>query len=123
MEGWSICGANDIGHCGKRRGGLQARRKVGEWGRAFSGSRNKQEAMRVTFEALKKDSASIEELLSGSPLGEGWTPKKTRSSRSGSTFSRCRIQRDFEILRIAVWSGAVNTDELNSDGSRRNRRR
>jgi hypothetical protein len=81
--------ANDIRPLRETTGLAQAAEKVGGMGTGLFGFENQQEAMRVTFEALKKDSASIEELLSGSALG-----------------GRLDTEEDKKFKRLCAWGKA-----------------
>jgi hypothetical protein len=106
--------ANDIRPLRETAGLAQAAEKVGGMGTGLFGFENQQEAMRVTFEALKKDSASIEELLSGSPLGGRLDTEEDKKFKEWFDFSLLpNFSEISKYFGIAVWSGAVNTDGLN----------
>lgn len=106
--------ANDIRPLRESAGLSQAAEKVGGMGTGLFGFENQQEAMRVTFEALKKESASIEKLLSGSPLGGRLDTEEDKKFKEWFDFSLLpNFDRISKYFGIAVWSGAVNTDGLN----------
>ena len=106
--------ANDIRPLRESAGLAQAAEKVGGMGTGLFGFENQQEAMRVTFEALKKESASIEKLLSGSPLGGRLDTEEDKKFKDWFDFSLLpNFDRISKYFGIAVWSGAVNTDGLN----------
>jgi hypothetical protein len=105
--------ANDIRPLRETTGLAQAAEKVGGMGTGLFGFENQQEAMRVTFEALKKDSASIEELLSGSALGGRLDTEEDKKFKEWFDFSLLpNFDQISKYFGIAVWSGAVNTDGL-----------
>ena len=106
--------ANDIRPLRESAGLAQAAEKVGGMGTGLFGVENQQEAMRVTFEALKKESASIEELLSGSPLGGRLDTEEDKKFKEWFDFSLLpNYDQISKYFGIAVWSGAVNTEGLN----------
>ncbi len=105
--------ANDIRPLRETTGLAQAAEKVGGMGTGLFGFENQQEAMRVTFEALKKESASIEELLSGSALGGRLDTEEDKKFKEWFDFSLLpEFGQISKYFGFAVWSGAVNTDGL-----------
>jgi hypothetical protein len=105
--------ANDIRPLRESAGLAQAAEKVGGMGTGLFGFENQQESMRVTFEALKKDSASIEELLSGSPLGARLDTAEEKKFKDWFDLSLLpNFDQVSKYFGIAVWSGAVSTDGL-----------
>jgi hypothetical protein len=105
--------ANDIRPLREATGLAQAAEKVGGMGTGLFGFENQQEAMRVTFEALKKETASIEELLSGSPLGGRLDTEEDKKFKEWFDFTLLpNFNQISKYFGMAVWSGAVNTDGL-----------
>ena len=89
----------------------QAAEKVGGMGTGLFGFENQQESMRVMFEALKKDSVSIEDLLSGSQLGKQLDTEEDKKFKDWFDLSLLpSFDQVSKYFGIAVWSGAVNTD-------------
>jgi hypothetical protein len=105
--------ANDIRPLRETTGLAQAAEKVGGMGTGLFGFENQQEAMRVTFEALKKETASIEQLLSGSPLGGRLDTEEDKKFKEWFDFTLLpNFNQISKYFGLAVWSGAVNTDGL-----------
>jgi len=91
----------------------QAAEKVGGMGTGLFGFENQQESMRVLFEALKKDSASIDDLLSGSTLGKQLDTEEDKKFKDWFDLSLLpTFDQVSKYFGIAVWSGAVNSDGL-----------
>jgi hypothetical protein len=88
-----------------------AAEKVGGMGTGLFGFENQQESMRVKFEALKKQSISIDDLLSRSRIGGRLVADQQKKLKDLSDSS---LLPDFDqvakYFHIAVWSGAVTTD-------------
>ncbi|HMJ65070.1 MAG TPA: hypothetical protein VK615_06945, partial [Candidatus Binatia bacterium] len=91
----------------------QAAEKTGGMGTGLFGFENQQESMRVKFEALKKQSISIDDLLSHSRIGGKLVTDQQKKLKDWSDSS---LLPDFDqvakYFHIAVWSGAVTTDGI-----------
>jgi hypothetical protein len=91
----------------------QAAEKVGGMTTGLFGFENQQESMRVVFEALKKDAASIDDLLSGSRLAGKLASDEDKKFKEWFDFSLLpEFDRVAKYFHIAVWSGAVTTDGI-----------
>lgn len=90
-----------------------AAEKVGGMGTGLFGFENQQESMRVMFEALKKDAASIDDLLSGSRLAGKLAGNEDKKFKAWFDFSLLpEFDRVAKYFHIAVWSGSVTTDGI-----------
>jgi hypothetical protein len=91
----------------------QAAEKVGGMATGLFGFENQQESMRVIFEALKKDAASIDDLLSGSRLAGKLAGDEDKKFKEWFDFSLLpEFDRIAKYFHIAVWSGAVTTEGI-----------
>jgi hypothetical protein len=91
----------------------QAAEKVGGMATGLFGFENQQESMRVLFEAVKKDAASIDDLLSGSRLAGKLASDEDKKFKDWFDFSLLpEFDRVAKYFYIAVWSGAVTTDGI-----------
>ena len=91
----------------------QAAEKVGGMGTGLFGFENQQESMRVTFEALKKEAASIDDLLSGSRIAGKLAGDEDKKFKGWFDFSLLpEFDRVAKYFHIAVWSGSVTTDGI-----------
>jgi hypothetical protein len=91
----------------------QASEKVGGMGTGLFGFENQQESMRVTFEALKKEAASIDDLLSGSRIAGKLAGDEDKKFKGWFDFSLLpEFDRVAKYFHIAVWSGSVTTEGI-----------
>ena len=91
----------------------QAAEKVGGMGTGLFGFENQQESMRVTFEALKKEAASIDDLLSSSRLAGKLAGDEDKKFKGWFDFSLLpEFDRVSKYFHIAVWSGSVSTEGI-----------
>jgi hypothetical protein len=91
----------------------QAAEKVGGMATGLFGFENQQESMRVLFEALRKDAASIDDLLSGSRIAGKLAGDEDKKFKQWFDFSLLpEFDRVSKYFHIAVWSGAVTTDGI-----------
>jgi hypothetical protein len=105
--------ANEARALRETTGLAQAAEQVGGMGTGLFGFENQQESMRVLFEALKKDTASIEDLLSGSQFGRQLDTDEDKKFKEWFDLSLLpNFDKVSKYFGIAVWSGAVSTDGL-----------
>jgi hypothetical protein len=91
----------------------QAAEKVGGMTTGLFGFENQQESMRVLFEALKKDAASIDDLLSSSRLAGKLATDEDKKFKEWFNFSLLPdFDRVSKYFYIAVWSAAVTTEGI-----------
>ena len=103
--------ANDARALRETPGLSQAAEKVGGMGTGLFGFESQKDSMRATFEALKKDSASIEDLLSGSRLAGRLDTEEDKKFKDWFDFSLLpNFDPIAKYFHIAVWSGAVTTE-------------
>jgi hypothetical protein len=90
-----------------------AAEKVGGMSTGLFGFENQQESMRVLFEALKKNAASIDDLLSGSRIAGKLAGDEDKKFKAWFDFSLLpEFDRVSKYFHIAVWSGGVTTDGI-----------
>lgn len=88
-----------------------AAERVGGMGTGLFGFENQKESMRAVFEALKKDSASIEDLLSGSRLGGRLNTEEDKKFKGWFDFALLpNYDQVSKYFHVVVWSGAVTSD-------------
>ncbi|MCI0746058.1 MAG: hypothetical protein L0Y58_11690 [Verrucomicrobia subdivision 3 bacterium] len=94
-------------------GFAQAAEKVGGTGTGLFGFENQAENWRVMFEALKKESASIEDLISGSRLAGKLDTEEDKKFKEWFDFS---LLPDFDQVAkyfyYTVFAGTVTTDAM-----------
>jgi hypothetical protein len=105
--------ANETRSLAETPGLTQAAERVGGMGTGLFGFENQQESMRVRFEALKKQSVSIDELLSHSRLGGKLVSDGQNRLKDWADFSLLpEFDQVAKYFHIAVWAGAVTTDGI-----------